>query len=57
MLEEDPVSAPDGGLAIAPRIPGKPDAGSGIEQVALHAAHRNASRHSALHHSVRKVAD
>src|ERR1700733_1705478 len=40
VVEENAVAAANGGLAIAPRIPGKTEAGSGIEPVLLQTSAR-----------------
>src|SRR6266849_4564503 len=53
VLEEDAVPAADCSLAISPWVIRKTDAGSGIEQVTFHAAHRNTGSHAALDNSVR----
>src|SRR5580698_153781 len=54
VLEEDTVSAADRQLAVAPGIPGKPDARAGIEQMSLRATCWY-SAYAALHHSVEQA--
>ena len=55
VFEEHSVAAPNRHFAVALRIPRKTDAGSGIEQVALHAAVGHSRRHAALHNSVERI--
>src|ERR1700733_2705358 len=51
VIEENAVTAANGGLAIAPRIPGKTEAGSGIKPVLLQTSARLTGS-SALHDAI-----